>query len=178
MLEKRRRKCKSVCLCFLCERELKEIWFPVFKIRWVAKVTYSRHFIQITLGVTGLTFGETLFLCPWHLDVDSFSFLLDTQSTSRVFILDFWTWVGFRSMQIRLVYFLYTAAQTFQVMFWVRKEQDTGLSTQKTTADRCNLFHNKSPNGSFPSEMLHLVAAGNRTLQCWFPAFECRGRAF
>ena len=43
---------------------------------WV-QATLFRFFLKITLGITGLIFSEKVFLCTWHLDVDSFLAGLD-----------------------------------------------------------------------------------------------------
>ena len=52
---------------------------------------FSRDFLKITSGVTGSIFLEKLFLCTWHLDVDSFAPAAAGAAASRVFILDFYT---------------------------------------------------------------------------------------
>jgi len=70
---------------------------PPFRQARGPSLPNDRSFLKITSGVTGLIFQQQRFLCTWHLDVDSFAPAAAGAAASRVFILDFHTWVGFRS---------------------------------------------------------------------------------
>lgn len=64
---------------------------PASPARSGPRLPAQRDFIKTTSGVTGLISSEHLFLCTWHLDVDSFLPPLYTKAPQRVFILDFYS---------------------------------------------------------------------------------------